>query len=216
MSQNEIIINQSLINEIARLNSKIEELESIVRINNKPTLYNSANDEVSHIKDSVRVGQNWLCLNPGKIYHSGTGRCESEPPFIMTVDKIDVSLRGDMYRQHSTMRGHVQMPKNMADWVAMLPDESKEQCLKRVNAEREIMLADPRFNEPIDYLMSDWNRTCLNAAGVYTIKDLVARNQEWLGMQDSIGTKSLRAIESKMNEQGLYFGMLKAVPETDS
>lgn len=215
MSENNAIINQALINEVARLESKVKELQSALESSERSGTYQTSNDEIRSIKDKISVGQNWLCLNPSNVYHSSASEYQDEPPFIMKVDKVDISLRGDMYRDHSTIRGYVQMPKNMADWVVMLPNESVIECLNRVNAERKAMLLDPKFHEPIDSLMSGLNKKNLNKAGVYTVKDLLSKNKEWLEAQDSIGVKSLRNIESELNERGLYFGMLKVISIVD-
>lgn len=211
MPEDNAIINRALINEIARLELQVKELQSELASATKPGPYQTSDDEIRSIKDKVSVGQNWLCLNPNSIYDSSAGKHQDEPPFIMKVDKVDVSLRGDMYRNNKTVRGHVTMPQNMADWVMMLPDESIKECLIRVNAERDAMLLDPKFHEPIDSLMTTLNKKSLNKVGVYTIKDLVSKNKEWLRSQDSIGAKSLRHIEAGLNARGLYFGMLKNI-----
>ncbi|WP_339343556.1 hypothetical protein [uncultured Psychrobacter sp.] len=215
MTEDTAIINRALINEVARLESQVKELQAELASTAKSGTYQTSDDEIRSIKDKISVGQNWLCLNPNNVYDSSAGKHQDEPPFIMKVDKVDVSLRGDMYRDHNTVRGHVTMPQNMADWVMMLPDESIKECLIRVNAEREAMLLSPKFHEPIDSLMTNLNKKSLNKVGVYTIKDLVGKNKEWLRDQDSIGAKSLRHIEAGLNERGLYFGMLKTVAVVD-
>lgn len=206
------IINKALIEKIEQLESEVSDLKLQLDAASKPIAYNNKNDAVADLKNKVAIGQRWLHLKTDVMYNSKTGQSTEEPPFVMEVSSIDIILRGKQYRKYSTVNGYIQMPKNMADWELMLPDETIEQCLSRVARERAAILDDDRLKQKVSDFTTSRDASMLASSGIHTVADILQYNQEQLMKIESIGHKTAKAIEQHLNEQGLYLGMLKNNP----